>query len=424
MKKLVLLIVASSLVAADFISISLGFMELSLFRISLMLSAILTVFNYLKFGKKFALKNLSVQSKIIRFYLLWLIYAILSLGWVKDYDSWLKAVFYITVGFLCIWTFSVYLKEKMDFSRVFIIFFIMLTVHNLIGLSEVSTGVYRFADLTRIDRYGQFGYNVAARTPVSMFGNTNDFATVITLGIFITYIVFTNTNSKILKSISILNVVTSVYLLMRTGSRANMLGLIVGSLVFIYLSYYRKLTIKTILLIFGISLVIFNPFVVDKLLAFASVKFDFNFAGTGSDGVRLGLIKNGLLFLKETIGFGVGAGNIEFWVRNYKVYYTGTITNMHNWWMEILVGYGIFIFTGYVWTYLKMFKVFYKTYIKSDNKFIRTTSLGLLSLMSAFLVSAISSSSNVGSSWMWMLWGVVIAFVGYVEKKRCLNYET
>ena len=41
MKKLVLLIVASSLAAADFISISLGFMELSLFRISLMLLAIL-----------------------------------------------------------------------------------------------------------------------------------------------------------------------------------------------------------------------------------------------------------------------------------------------------------------------------------------------------------------------------------------------
>lgn len=38
--------------------------------------------------------------------------------------------------------------------------------------------------------------------------------------------------------------------------------------------------------------------------------------------------------------------------------------------------------------------------------------------MSAFVVSAISSSSNIGTSWMWMIWGVVIAFVGYVEDKR------
>ena len=125
-----------------------------------------------------------------------------------------------------------------------------------------------------------------------------------------------------------------------------------------------------------------------------------------------------MLFLKETIGFGVGAGNIEFWMDNYKAYYTGTIRNMHNWWMEVLVGYGVFIFMGYIWTYLKMFKVFYKAYIKSDDKFIRTTSLGLISLMSAFVVSFISSSSNMGTSWMWMLWGVVIAFVGYVENKR------
>lgn len=418
MKKLVLLIVASSLVAADFISISLGFMELSLFRISLMLLAILTIFNYIKSNKKFALNNLNIQSKIIRFYLLWLFYAILSLGWVKDYDSWLRAVFYITVGFLCIWTFSVYLKEKKDFSKVFLVFFIMLVIHNLIGLNEVLTGVYRFADMSRIDRHGQFGYNAAARTPVSMFGNTNDFATVITLGVFITYIIFVNTNSKILKSISIFNLVSSIYLLVRTNSRANMLGLAIGILVFIYLSYYRKITVKSILLMFAVLLLIVNPFVLDKILAFASVNLNFNFAGTSSDGVRLGLIKNGLLFLKETIGFGVGAGNIEFWMDNYKVYYTGTIRNMHNWWMEVLVGYGVFIFMGYIWTYLKMFKVFYKAYIKSDDKFIRTTSLGLISLMSAFVVSAISSSSNVGSSWMWMLWGVVIAFVGYVENKR------
>ena len=155
MKKLVLLIIASSLVAADFISISLGFMELSLFRISLMLLAILTILNYLKSNKKFALNNLSIQSTIIRFYLLWLFYAILSLGWVRDYDSWLRAVFYITVGFLCIWTFSVYLKEKKDFSKVFLVFFIMLVIHNLIGLNEVLTGVYRFADMSRIDRHGQ-----------------------------------------------------------------------------------------------------------------------------------------------------------------------------------------------------------------------------------------------------------------------------
>ena len=418
MKKLVLLIVASSLVAADFISINLGFMELSLFRISLMLLAIITIFNYIKLNKKFALNNLSIQSKIIRFYLLWLFYAILSLGWVKDYDSWLRAVFYITVGFLCIWTFSVYLKEKKDFSKVFLVFFIMLVIHNIIGLSEILTGVYRFADMTRIDRYGQYGYNALARTPVSMFGNTNDFATVITLGIFITYIVFVNTNSKILKSLSIFNIISSIYLLVRTGSRANMLGLAIGILVLIYLSYYRKITVKSILLMFAVPLLIFNPFVLDKILAFASVNLNFNFAGTGSDGVRVGLIKNGLLFLKETIGFGVGAGNIEFWMDNYKAYYTGAIRNMHNWWMEVLVGYGVFIFMGYIWTYLKMFKVFYKTYIKSDDKFIRTTSLGLISLMSAFVVSAISSSSNMGTSWMWMLWGVVIAFVGYVENKR------
>ena len=104
-----------------------------------------------------------------------------------------------------------------------------------------------------------------------MFVNTNDFATVITLGIFITYIVFVNTNSKILKSINIFNLVSSIYLLVRTGSRANMLGLAIGILVLIYLSYYRKITVKSILLMFAVPLILLNPFVLDKILAFVKL---------------------------------------------------------------------------------------------------------------------------------------------------------
>ena len=125
----------------------------------------------------------------------------------------------------------------------------------------------------------------------------------------------------------------------------------------------------------------------------------------------------------KTFGFGTGAGNIEHWMVNYKIYYTGTITNMHNWWMEILTGYGIIIFVGYVWIYFKMFKILYSSYIKSNDKFIRNTSLGLISAMTAFIIGSVSSSSNMGTAWIWLLWGVVIAYIGYVQKHMELKKE-
>ncbi|GAB1431747.1 hypothetical protein MASR2M29_03720 [Spirochaetota bacterium] len=296
-------------------------------------------------------------------------------------------------------------------------------IHNLIGLSEIQTGVYWFADMAEIDKYSEFSYNSIARTPVSMFTNTNNFATVITLGIFITYIVIVNTNSQILKSIGVLSVIISIYLLVRTNSRANMLGLVIGLLVFIYMKYYcKRMNKKSLLILLFLPLIFFNPYVLNKIVTFVFSKLVFNFSGTESDGIRVGLIRNGLLFLKKTNAFGVGAGNIEYWMENYKVFYTDKITNMHNWWMEILVGYGIIIFISYIWTYLKMYKLFYKSYIGSEDKFIKSTTLALISLMSAFIICSISSSSNVGSSWMWALWGTIIAFVKYVEKNSRIGY--
>lgn len=415
MKIILYIMVASSLLAADFLSINIKIMELSLFRISLLLLSIVTLLRYLRINKKIGLKIKNEQGIMITFYFFWFVYSLFSLGWVQDYVSWSKAIFYIGSGFLSIWLLSVYVKEERDFKRVLFIVFIMLILHNIIGWNELITGTYRFADLARIDRHGQFVYNPAVRRPVSMFGNTNDYATVLSIGIFLTYIVFSNSTSKVIKVLSAGTIASSVYLLLRTNSRANILGLIIGTAIFIYLKYFKRINIKTLLIIIFVSLLFLNPTVLNSILGIFSEKLCFTFDG-GSDRTRLNLIKNGLYFLLKTFGFGTGAGNIEHWMVNYKIYYTGTIRNIHNWWMEILTGYGIIIFVGYVWIYFKMFKTLYSSYVKSNDKFIQNTSLGFISVMTAFIIGSMSSSSNIGTAWIWLLWGVVIAYIGYVQK--------
>ena len=52
-----------------------------------------------------------------------------------------------------------------------------------------------------------------------------------------------------------------------------------------------------------------------------------------------------------------------FWMINYGELYTGGIINMHNWWLEILVGYGIVIFILYSKSREKA-NYFYSFYIK------------------------------------------------------------
>jgi len=76
----------------------------------------------------------------------------------------------------------------------------------------------------------------------------------------------------------------------------------------------------------------------------------------------MNLIRNGLVFLSSTFGFGVGAGNIEYWMEHNPVYNTSSITNMHNWWIEILVAYGVIIFILYIVFFAKLFMNFYRKY--------------------------------------------------------------
>ena len=63
-----------------------------------------------------------------------------------------------------------------------------------------------------------------------------------------------------------------------------------------------------------------------------------------------------LLFLYSAIGFGVG--NAEYYMANFAKYYTAGIINPHNWWLEILVDYGILVFVGYI------YYILYRNYSK------------------------------------------------------------
>ena len=159
-------------------------------------------------------------------------------------------------------------------------------------------------------------------------------------------------------------------------------------------------------------ILLFNPELITNLLYTIDEQLYFRFSEQGSDLTRLNLIKNGFIFLFETCGFGTGAGNIDYWMANYGVYYTGTIENIHNWWMEILTGYGIVIFIMYIVFYVKLFLSAYKKFKTSEDKVDISISLGIMCCMAGYIVGSISSSSNISSEWLWVFWGIAIAYQG------------
>ena len=84
---------------------------------------------------------------------------------------------------------------------------------------------------------------------------------------------------------------------------------------------------------------------------------------------------------------GIGSGNMDYYMQNYAIYPTNNIPNMHNYWMEILVTYGIVIFIIFCICYLKTIIEIMKKYIYSKTKEESSICIMLLFFLIAFIIS-------------------------------------
>lgn len=413
MKNIAYLGILTSVIGASVISIDLGFFQLSLFRILILFMATLTILQMLKTNEKFKIRSTNDMNHSVKIFIFWFLYSIISLAWVFDYVAWIRSVYFIGLGALTIIIFSRLLKKTSDIITAFKLIALMSIFHNLIGWFEVNTGKYLFLSADRILLYSKNNY------PVSMFGNTNDFATFMLFSVFILFICFTVSKKLISKIVYMTSMFSSSYLILLTSSRANILGLIIGVAFLIYFSLRNKrvrfIMVSFLMLLF--SFVLIYPNMVQDFINNTMGNLKFNFDTTNSEVVRINLIKNGFLFLIQTFGFGTGAGNIEYWMENRGVYYTADVVNIHNWWLEILTGYGVLVFTLYILFYFKLFKSLFRTFRISKEKEDITISLSVMCCMIGFVFGAISSSSNISAEWLWVFWAIVIAYQGIVSRK-------
>ncbi len=417
MKKLLYFSLATSFFAAQIFTINLSFFQLSLFRIAVLMAPYLLLLNALRPSFKLTIIPKEENRFSVKFMILWLLYAITSLLWVKDYALGVRSIYFISIGVLFVVLFSVFFKTKKDFLICFNIMQLMVALHNLIGWYEIITRNYRFISPENIDYYRQTERGI----PISMFGNPNDFALLMVFGVFIAYICLKLNYSILTKNFSMVLIISCTVLVFVTQSRANIIGLLMAMALILILTWKNKniLTITIMIIILIISFVL-KPDLYVGLISSISNAFHFEFSTiySNSESKRLDLLRNGLNFLKSTYGFGTGAGNIEYWMEYKAIFPVGRITNIHNWWMEILVGYGVIIFFLYLLFYKKLFISMYSTFKKADDYFERAMSLGILGCMTGFIIASVSSSSNISKEWLWSFWAVVVAFQGYTSRHK------
>lgn len=387
------------------LAIEIGSFYVNPFRISILLMLLFAFKDIKKSEYKIKINHKKTNFYSLFFMLIWILYAIFSLLWVGDYNGWLFHVTHLVDALIICVSFSKYIVDKDDLLKTFKLISIMMIIHNLLGWFEVLFGNYIFLSSNYLEWY------TLEHFPTTTFSNTNDFATFMFFSVWVSYICLINAKPLIIKGLYFLLLISSTLLILATNSRANILGLIVSIIVFTYLSFKHKKSRYILLILLSILflIILVNP----EIMYFANNILTFNFSPqANSENARINLVKNGLVFLKATFGFGVGAGNVEYWIEHRAQYNTYRILNMHNWWVEILTCYGILIFIMYLIFYVKLIKNFYKKHTYSKNKLDRSISLGICCFMIGLIISIISSSIIINKTWLWVFWGIAVAYQG------------
>lgn len=359
------------------------------------------------------------------FFAIWMAYAMISLGWATAKGDAIRHIVFLFMGVSLLFFVTYYFRNLNDFIKLYWIWFGVFCVLVILGFWEHLTGqhlpVSGFFGETR----ARFMYR-----PTGVFKNPNDYATFLSLSTPFALGLVRYARSRLAKLTGIGTVFAAFYLIVITGSRANILAVLLAvAFLLLFLSKLKQKVkvafISAIFLIIALMIMPgpiqeFSSKVVTEVGSIADqAKLEY-----GSIAVRVNLVKNALEFLYSTAGFGVGAGNAEYWMANYARHNTFGILNPHNWWLEILTNYGVFIFGGYITIYIGIIRNLWHNWQNTVDRKERMVVEALLVAFIDFVVASISSSSIMAFKPQWMLFAFALAFINYRRRRALEEYTT
>ena len=389
------------------------------YRILFLLLGGLFILRIISDGWRPVLERIDVKF-YLGFLIVWFGYALLSLVWVASKGAAAREILLLFMGIFMIGLSTYYLREAQDFRRMLWIWLGILVGFSLLGFWEHITGSHLWAS----GLYGETRLRFMYR-PTAVFRNPNDYSAFLALGIPFCLALFRYSKRNFLRLFGLVVAIAAFYLILSTRSRANLLAVCLELLLFLVfvLADRRRDIRQRIIQIGGLALVFLIPNLVWYLKDAAStwqqiatIEEEAQF-GEGSMAIRINLIRNGLSFLGSTKGFGVGAGNAMYWMTHFARFDTSGTLSLHNWWLEILTNYGIFILLGYVGFYVSLLgRLFKRIYTVVGEKAMLGEAI-LVSLV-GFFFAGLGPSSILAWAPHWLFFAFALAFLSYL---RCEN---
>ncbi len=327
--------------------------------------------------------------------LVWNIWTLISLFWAKERIDLIKTEVVLFEA-MCFIYYAQKLITSVERSvKVIRVLLAACVIHNALGWLEITTKIYFFSRYT--EKYSKLGY------PVSTFTNTNNYGFYLAMmSVVLLGIIFISNKSSV-RIFSTALLASSVFLLFRTGSRAAIMLTVIGIVLFALLlrKSLRFFFVTILFVLAGAVAIMAFPDLLHSLESMYQSAFKVNLnAVSGSDFYRINMIQNGMDFFWQSYGFGIGAGNVEYWMEHYGTQFTNYIYNLHNWWLEILVGSGVIVFVTVLIAWGSTYKKLIFKYIAGYRRNVICT---LITFGVTFALGCISPSSLYSSEWPWLL---------------------
>ncbi|MFE2775419.1 O-antigen ligase family protein [Aerococcus urinaeequi] len=410
-------LVSSVFLGSNLIAVTLPVGQISIYRIFSLLVIPMVIFFLIKDRKAFKIRRNSYATGMVTVYLFWWVWALCSVLWAMSIGAWLQAMVLLTLGISSILGIFLWTRDYLQWRTLIKAVWVMMTFLSIWGLFEITTNIYLLADLGKLDKYSTFLTQPWTRIPITYLANQNDYATILLASLPINLILMNTTKNSLKKLLTLVCMLLSTFLIFQSGSRMSLLMALAFYGIYVLLGVRWDFTRKQVLTTGSIILTL-------ATLAFAFVPpirgmvtdliYILPRPVISGDVGRMNMWRNGLMYLGKTFGLGVGAGNIEVWMEIFGPLPTNNIFNIHNWWLEILVGYGAFIFIAYVLGYaLMIYRLF--NLKKFVNRMHQKIMNAFISFLLVFIGASITSANNMLIEWHWVFFGLIIAYIGIME---------
>jgi O-antigen ligase len=95
-----------------------------------------------------------------------------------------------------------------------------------------------------------------------------------------------------------------------------------------------------------------------------------------------------------------------------------TVYNLHNWWLEVLVNGGLLVFVGYLLFYAGLVWGLFRVALTTERALIAFAAAALLAALAGYTFGALSPSSAIHFTPMWIHFGLSMAVTNLHRTSR------